>query len=324
MAKKKSKRKRSSRKGTATKKTSPSPRRTCACMSSHFAVMDKYPEIRMKIAMNEAYTEVSMRMGEASFRTGITTIPVVVHVLHKTTAENISDSQIKSQIKILNQDFRAKNRDISKVPSVFEPLVGDARVDFKLATKDPDGKRTTGIVREKTTRSSFRADDEMKFSATGGSDAWDASRFLNIWVCTLVGSNGGLLGYAYLPGVPDSIDGVVILNAAFGTNGTAEAPFNKGRTTTHEVGHYLNLRHIWGDRLTGSCSDSDSVADTPNQFDSNGGTPSFPSVSCGNSPNGDIFMNYMDYVDDAAMFMFTKGQVARMQAALTGPRSELG
>lgn len=278
----------------------------------------------MKIAMNEAHTEVSMRMGTSAFRTGITTIPVVVHVLHKTAAENISDSQIKSQIKILNQDFRAKNSDVSKVPSVFKPLVGDAQIEFKLATKDPSGNNTTGIVRKSTTRSFFTSNDEMKFAATGGSEAWDASRYLNIWVCTLVGSSGTLLGYAYLPGVPDSIDGVVILNSAFGTGGTASAPFNKGRTTTHEVGHYLNLQHIWGDRLTGSCSDSDSVSDTPNQFSSNGGTPTFPSISCGNNPNGDLFMNYMDYVDDAAMFMFTKGQVSRMQAALTGPRKDLG
>jgi hypothetical protein len=114
---------------------------------------------------------------------------------------------------------------------------------------------------------------------------------------------------------------VVILNTAFGTKGTAAAPFNKGRTATHEVGHYFNLRHIWGD--TEDCSGGDFVADTPNAETANFGTPSFPHITCGNGPNGDMFVNYMDYVDDAAMFMFTPGQVSRMHATIEGPRQAL-
>ena len=116
---------------------------------------------------------------------------------------------------------------------------------------------------------------------------------------------------------------MVILHSAFGTTGTAAAPFDLGRTATHEIGHWLNLRHIWGDDGTG-CSGDDFVADTPNAGGPNFGAPTFPHVSCNNGPNGDLFMNYMDYVDDVAMFMFTAGQVDRMQAALDGPRSSIG
>jgi hypothetical protein len=132
---------------------------------------------------------------------------------------------------------------------------------------------------------------------------------------------GGLLGYAQFPGGPAATDGVVILNTAFGSVGTAAAPYNLGRTATHEIGHWLNLRHIWGD--TEDCSGSDFVDDTPNAQQPNYGKPTFPHVSCNNAPNGDMFMNYMDYVDDDAMVMFTKGQIARMQATLAGPRNSL-
>lgn len=115
----------------------------------------------------------------------------------------------------------------------------------------------------------------------------------------------------------------MILHSAFGTTGTATAPFDLGRTTTHEIGHWLNLRHIWGDDGTG-CAGSDFVADTPNQGGPNYGKPTFPQISCGNGPNGDMFVNFMDYVDDAAMVMFTAEQTVRMQAALDSNRSTLG
>jgi hypothetical protein len=205
------------------------------------------------------------------------------------------------------------------VPAVWRGLATDARLQFVLATKDPSGKPTSGITRTKTTRTSFGTGDTVKSKSSGGIDAWQTSKYLNIWVCTL---SGGLLGYAQFPGGPPKTDGVVILNSAFGTKGTAKAPFNLGRTATHEIGHWLNLRHIWGD--TEDCSGTDFVADTPNAAGPNYGKPAFPHVSCGNGPNGDMFMNYMDYVDDAAMFMFTTQQIVRVQAALDGPRSEIG
>ena len=234
-------------------------------------------------------------------------------------AEKISGAQVKSQIKSLNLDFSATNADRSKVPSVFSSLVANPMIGFVLATKDPSGKPTTGITYTETDENSFSDRmDPVKFAATGGKSAWNTKKYLNIWVCTL---SNGLLGYAQFPGGPSATDGVVILNTAFGTIGSATAPFNKGRTATHEVGHYLNLRHIWGD--TPDCSGSDFADDTPNCADSNFGKPTFPHVTCSNGPNGDMFMNYMDYTDDDSMFMFTPGQVMRMHTALDGPRSSL-
>jgi hypothetical protein len=248
------------------------------------------------------------------------TIPVVVHVVYNDSSENISLAQIKSQIAVLNKDFRATNSDKSKVPTVWKGLLADAGVQFALAKKDPGGRITRGVTWTHTTKTAFSIDDDVKSTSTGGVNPWPTNRFLNVWVCTL---GDGLLGYAQFPGGPANTDGVVILNTAFGTTGTASVPFNFGRTTTHEIGHWLNLHHIWGGGLP-VCSDSDFVSDTPNQEGPNYGKPTFPHLSCSNAPNGDMFMNYMDYVDDDSMFMFTPQQVIRMQAALTGPRNPIG
>jgi len=289
-------------------------------MSVHHRLLELDPNFRMRQAQLENATAMRMSLGVRAMRKAAPiTIPVVVHVVYKTPAENISAAQIKSQIKVLNKDYRAKNADKSKVPPVWKGLVADVGILFTLASKDPKGKPTTGITRTKTTRASFDTDDSVKSSATGGVNAWPADRYLNIWVCTLA---NGILGYAQFPGGPKKTDGVVILNTAFGTVGTAGAPFNRGRTTTHEVGHWLNLRHIWAD--TEDCSGTDFVADTPNAAGPNYGKPKFPHVTCNNGPNGDMFMNYMDYVDDDAMFMFTTQQVVRMQSAMSGPRKKIG
>jgi len=293
-------------------------RRMCGTMSVHHRLLEMDPGFRQRQMTLEHATMRRMMAGAAA-RVGLTTIPVVVHVVYNSPAENISVTQIKSQIAVLNRDYRATNPDKSKVPGAFGGLLADARIQFALATKDPKGKKTTGITRTKTPRTSFGDDDAVKSTKKGGAAAWPSSRYLNIWVCTLA---GGLLGYAQFPGGPAKTDGVVILNTAFGATGTASAPFALGRTTTHEVGHWLNLRHIWGD--TEDCSGSDLVADTPNAAGPNFGKPKFPHVSCGNGPNGDMFMNYMDYVDDDSMIMFTTQQVVRMQAALDGARSAIG
>ena len=245
-------------------------------------------------------------------------IPVVVHVVYRRDAENISDAQVKSQIAVLNKDFRATNTDKSGVPPVWKSLISDTNIQFALATRDPQGKATTGITRTKTTRASFPADNSVKKSSAGGKTAWPAKRYLNMWVCNL---GDGLLGYAQFPAGPPATDGVVILHSAFGTRGSVKPPFNLGRTATHEVGHWLNLRHIWADTL--GCGGLDFVADTPNAAGPNFGKPAFPTITCNNGPNGDMFMNYMDYVDDGAMFMFTNGQSARMNACLIGPRAGL-
>jgi hypothetical protein len=246
-------------------------------------------------------------------------IPVVVHVVYKTTAQNISTSQIQSQINVLNADFRKLNSDVSGVPAAFAGLAADCQINFCLATRDPNGAVTTGITRTKTTKTSFSTNDYVKKANRGGKDPWPASSYLNIWVCNL---SGGVLGYAQFPGGNATTDGVVIGYKYFGTTGTATYPFNLGRTATHEVGHWLNLRHIWGDDGTG-CTGSDLVSDTPNQGGYNFGCPSFPKVSCSNGPNGDLFMNYMDYSDDRCMFMFTTGQSGRMNATISGTRASL-
>jgi hypothetical protein len=294
-------------------------KRTCAQMVVHELLVETQPEYRQRRLAVEDATRKSIESGQAlKVAAKLITIPVVVHVVHREKQENISDAQVKSQIRVLNKDYRAKNGDKTKVPAVWKSLVTDAKIEFQLATKDPAGNPTTGITRTATTVASFKPDDTVKAKKTGGVDPWPTDRYLNLWVCRL---EDPLLGYAQFPGGPAKTDGVVILHTAFGTSGTAAAPFNKGRTATHEVGHFLNLRHIWGDR--NDCSGNDFVADTPPARESNAGKPGFPHVTCHNGPNGDMFMNYMDYVDDDAMFMFTHAQVARMNAALAGPRKKL-
>jgi Pregnancy-associated plasma protein-A len=248
-------------------------------------------------------------------------IPVVVHVLYNANVDDISDEQIASQIDVLNEDFKGTNVDLPNVPDPFKPLVGDPGLEFHLAKVDPTGADTTGITRTRTSAQSFGIDDSMKADATGGKDPWDAERYLNIWVCPIART---VLGYAQFPGGDPVTDGVVITTTAFGRGGSAQGPFDLGRTTTHEVGHYLNLSHIWGESRWPTCTDSDSVDDTPNQFGPNVGKPEFPALSCGNTPHGDMFMNFMDYVDDDTMVMFTNEQVLRMHAALEFMRSKLG
>lgn len=247
----------------------------------------------------------------------IITIPVVVHLLYKTGEQNISEAQIKSQIEALNKDFRRMNADASNTPAAFKLLAGDAKINFCLAQVAPNGQRTKGIIRKYTSKDYFIGDDAMKFSAAGGDDMWDSKRYLNIWVCNLYGR---ALGYATVPGQPAEKDGVVVNWDVFGTTGNVRPPFTKGRTATHEVAHWLGLKHIWGDA---SCGD-DAIADTPPQSDYNFGCPSFPKPSyCSVNGNGDMFMNYMDFSDDACMNLFTLGQVKKMrsQFAMGGARN---
>lgn len=292
-------------------------RRRCGTMQVHHRLLETDPAFRAR--QQELEHATARRMVLPTAKAAPVTITVVVHVVHSSPEENISSAQVSSQISVLNRDFSAKNKDKSKVPDVWKGLVSDSGIRFKLATKDPEGKPTSGITRTQTDETAFGPEDAVKFSARGGVDAWPSDRYLNIWVCSL---GDGLLGYAQFPGGPKATDGVVILNRAFGTRGTATTPFNLGRSATHEVGHWLNLRHIWGD--TEDCSGSDFVSDTPNAEGPNFGKPTFPKISCTNGPNGDMFVNYMDYVDDGSMFMFTSQQVVRMKATLEGPRSTLG
>ncbi|WP_258314470.1 zinc metalloprotease [Streptomyces sp. Act143] len=308
-----------------TDETTPAPaRRVCGTMPVHRRLLTENPAYALArdAVENRAFAfETGL---QTSARVGVTVIPVVVHVVHHTPEQNIDDAQIASQIEVLNQDYRMLNPDVSEVPAVWQSLTADCRIEFALATQDPSGGPTSGITRTETATDTFGTDDAIKFASSGGHDAWPADQYLNLWVAPRIQDPdpglGEILGYAQFPGGPAETDGVVIGHGFFGTTGTARAPFNLGRTATHEVGHWLNLFHIWGDDGQG-CSGSDFVADTPNAGGPNFGMPAFPHVTCNNAPDGDMFVNYMDYTDDAGMFMFTQGQAARMDATLEGARS---
>ncbi len=242
----------------------------------------------------------------------VVTIPVVFHIVYRTNAENISTAQIMSQLEVLNDDFRRLNTDADNTWS----QAADTEIQFCLATVDPNGNPTTGITRTSTSVNGFGTNDAVKFNSQGGKDAWPADKYMNFWVCNI---GGGILGYAQFPGGNPATDGIVCGSTYTGSTGTATAPFNLGRTATHEVGHYLNLRHIWGD---GNCNADDFVADTPTSDASNGGC-AVGHVSCSSV---DMVQNYMDYSDDACMNLFTQGQKTRMQAVFApgGARFSLG
>jgi len=270
------------------------------------------------------------------------TIPVVVHVLHNGqpigVGNNISVPQIQSQIDVLNEDFRRLNADRINTPAAFLADAADPNVEFRLACIDPNGNLTDGIHRVQTTVNAFTFQTNtngsvneqatgIKFTAQGGTDAWPTVRYLNMWVCNIApAANGQLLGYAQFPfdyTASPNTDGVVMLNTAFGRVGNLRFNFDLGRTTTHEVGHWLNLFHIWGDDVN-ACSGTDQCDDTPNQGGANqSNCPGFPNISCGNAPNGDMFMNYMDYTVDGCKNIYTQGQTNRMRAVFAngGPRA---
>ncbi len=303
----------------------PRTRELCGTMEVHRRLLNQSVTYQERRAAIENRALAVERGARAPSRPGVVTIPVVVHVVHNPAvpSQDIDDAQIHSQIDVLNLDFRAKNPDVAGVPTVWKSLVADTRIEFALATTDPDGKPTSGITRTPTTATSFHTElDDVKSSTTGGADPWPSDDYLNMWVCADLRDqiNRPILGYAQFPGGSPATDGVVVINSCFGTSGTAAPPFDLGRTATHEVGHWLDLRHIWGDDH-GTCVGSDLVADTPNQAESNFGRPTFPHISCSNGPDGDMFMNYMDYTDDAAMFMFTIGQSKRMDSCLEGARA---
>jgi PKD repeat protein len=258
----------------------------------------------------------------------IITIPVVVHIIYKTTAQNISNTQVYTQLARLNADYRKNNSDSNSVRNTFKSIAGDAQIEFCLAVRDPSNQPTTGILRKQTTVSSFSTNDAVKYTAQGGEDAWNTSKYLNLWVCNL---SGGVLGYAQFPGGTAATDGVVITYSAFGDGGTAASPYDKGRTATHEVGHWLNLYHTFQGGCTGmsaaNCaSQGDMCCDTPPVSSANFGCPASTVNTCAETYLGnrvDNWENYMDYTDDACMYMFSNDQIARMQACINTSRSGL-
>lgn len=272
--------------------------------------------------MAASYAEDSAMHAETTYKINtddVITIPVVVHVVYKTAAQNISDAQIQSQIDVLNEDYRRLNSDATNTPAAFQSVAADAKIEFCLAQRDPNGNPSNGITRTVTTVDSWplATADQVKNDATGGVDPWPKADYLNIWVCNL---DPAILGYAYYPGVSASLDGAVIGYKYFGDHFATVAPYNLGRTATHEIGHWLNLIHVWGDD-GGACTGSDYCADTPNQGSENYGCPNYPHTdACSPTSPGVMFMDYMDYVNDNCMNMFTQDQVDRMRTALNTTR----
>lgn len=304
----------------------------CATMTNLEKRMVQDPLLRQRMEESEIHTQKWISTNSDFKRTAqVITIPVVVHVLWNDSIQNVSDAQIQSQIDVLTKDFRFLNADTLDGMHPYRSRAADTRIEFCLATRDPNGNFTTGITRTQTSEVSWNAFDEdeadnIKSSANGGKDNWDPTQYLNMYI---VKFDSVLLGFATFPeelATSPNLDGVVIRYEAFGTSGTAGlGGYEKnmgGRTATHEVGHWLNLRHIWGDDSCGN----DFVSDTESAEEANFGCPTFPhkaSNSCGTGSDGEMFMNYMDYVDDKCMNMFTSGQGERMAAAITGPRSGL-
>lgn len=286
----------------------------------------------------ETWLAAKMKEPNANKMQVVYTIPVVVHVIHNGTNvgvnQNISDAQINSQIAVLNEDYRRLNPDTTSTPSVFGAVAADCEINFCLAQRDPSGNPTNGIDRINRNTQGWTAPPYTKTYIDGTikpASIWDPTQYLNIWVVPDYSSSGSqLLGHATFPlnstltGLTGNYgtatnDGVVVWYKSFGRVGTLDALYNKGRTATHEIGHWLGLRHIWGDANCGN----DYVSDTPTQQTANYGgqnppypCPSFPLVTCANGPNGDMWMNYMDYCYDKCLNMFTTGQKSRMQIAM--------
>ena len=298
-----------------------SPSGHIRCFSTEVAQMKRMTDPSVKTPEEfEAWMSQIMKANQnnPSTQKASRKIPVVVHILHNGDAvgsnENISLAQINSQMTVLNADFAALNADYANTPAAFNSVKGNLDMEFCLAQTDPNGQPTTGINRVNTGVASYTT---STIEAAKPATQWDPTKYFNIWVCNL---GGGILGYAQFPNSgAANTDGVVITYSAFGTTGSVSAPYNKGRTTTHEIGHCFGLYHIWGDDGT-ACTGSDQVADTPNQADENYSCPNFATnISCSNG--GDMSMNYMDYTDDACMYMFTVGQKARVDAVLaSAPR----
>ncbi|MEW6468173.1 MAG: M43 family zinc metalloprotease [Bacteroidota bacterium] len=296
--------------------------RTCGTMEHLEMLKQNNPDLEKQMQEEEQRTQQFIANQKTNPTPQVAyTIPVVFHVVYQNSTENIPDSRLTDQLAVLNQDFKKLNTDWTNTPTGWQSLVADCEITFCLATLDPNGNPTTGITRTQTSVASFNTNDAVKYTAQGGKDIWDRNKYLNIWVCDLGTS---LLGYAQFPGGPAATDGVVLNYRYTGTTGS-QPPFNRGRTATHEVGHWLNLYHIWGDDGS-ACTGSDQVSDTPNQAGATGGCYTPGQVltdACSPSAPGKMWMNYMDYTDDACMYMFTNGQKARIQACMAGTRSAL-
>ncbi|MEO6287846.1 MAG: M43 family zinc metalloprotease [Dyadobacter sp.] len=295
----------------------------CGTMELLNQRFSKQPALKIMFDQRELRLKEVIRQRVASGKTLKTnaevTIPVVFHVVLSRQTQ-VTDAQIMAQLDTINKDYAGSNGSSSRVPSHFKSLFGQSGIQFCLAQRTPEDAPSTGIVRYTTTRTSFDyTTNQVKHAESGGADAWDTDKYLNIWICDL---SGGTLGYATFPddGVKDEQGVAVDYGSLPGGNVTN---YNEGKTLTHEIGHYFNLFHIWGDD-NGTCSGSDQVDDTPNQSNSTGTCPTgIVTDRCTTTAPGIMYQNYMDYTSDGCLSMFTKMQVARMEAAFTTYRSLL-
>ena len=297
----------------------------CGSMEAMEASFKKHPELRLAFdnqrQIIQQHVQQRKALGNALRTEGtIVYVPVVFHIV-LPNPNIVTDAQIQAQINQLNTDYAALNPDSLKIPPAFKPLFANTQIQFKLAQRTPNDEPSTGIVRTVTTHNSFSiTDNSLKYTSMGGDDAWDHTRFFNVWITNLAGN---YLGYSTFPtGSPAAEDGCAI--NVIGLPG-GQSPYNKGRTLTHEAGHYFFLYHIWGDD-NGACTGTDYIDDTPNQGNFTSGCPATDSMAvdnCTTTAPGIMYENYMDYTDDACMVMFTKDQVTRMQTALNDYRSSL-
>lgn len=263
----------------------------CGSMAAKELTIKKNPSLQIDYDAIEEFTQKSIK--NKSFKRlaadGSIEIPVVFHVIYRTNSENLPTSQLQAQLDAMNEDFNLNNPGRNTIPAEFQPV--ESNVDITFVLQD--------VIRvQNSKKRRWRPDDSMKSASSGGSNVVNPQEFLNIWIVNYMPYQGGqILGYAQFPGGNWSTDGVVL--AANFVGGSQ-------RTATHEVGHWLNLRHIWGD---GGCSADDFVADTPISSAYNTGCPSYPDVSCNST---DMTMNFMDYTSDSCMNMFTEGQKDRM------------
>lgn len=252
-------------------------------------------------------------------------IPVVFHILYTNEEEKISTEQIQSQLSALNRDFSHESiheeHPADRPEGFYKRRPDHLAISFCLGMTKEQGQDLEGIEYVKTEREDWAFESAIKNSQAGGSSPWDTDRYLNIWVAHLADT---VSGYAQYPGGPKELDGIVIDYRFLGTIGTAQAPFNEGKTLTHLVGNYLGLHDLWNESVR--CGD-DQVSDTPVHNAPNHGCPVYRHVStCGNDFVVEMTMNFMDNTDDACMYMFTFGQMMRMHAVLSarGPRKHLG
>jgi len=266
----------------------------CATMGVLESNIIQDPAVRERMTMIEKHTEeyiANKEKYQGKLVNGNIVIPIVFHVIYRSASENLSLSTLQAQVDALNEDFNLQNPGRGTIPAEFASVEANIGITFEIQQ----------VIRvQNSKKRSWRPNDDMKRSSKGGSDVVNPQEFLNVWIVNSMPYKGGqILGYAQFPGGSWTTDGVVLAsNFVGGTD----------RTATHEVGHWLNLRHIWGD---GGCGVDDFVVDTPESDAPNRGCPTYPTVNCGSN---DMTMNFMDYTNDSCLNMFTLGQKSRMEA----------